>query len=69
MLNRSLPVLGAFCALAFASTAWAADPLPKSSDSLSQYKQMGEWTIFSDATAEAASQSVWVPRATSCRWD
>ncbi len=50
MLNRSLPVLGAMCTLAFASTAWAADPIPESSDSLSEYKQMGEWTIYADAT-------------------
>lgn len=50
MSNRSATVLGALLATAMASVAWAEDPLPKSGDDLTVFKQMGEWTIYADVT-------------------
>jgi hypothetical protein len=50
MSNRTVTVLGALSAIAIASVAWAEDPIPESGDSLSVFKEMGEWTIYADAT-------------------
>lgn len=50
MSKRSLTILSVFSVIAMNSVAWAEDPIPESSDNLSVFKQMEEWTIYADAT-------------------
>lgn len=50
MALRSLTILSTFSAVAMAGVAWAENPIPQSGDDLSVFKQMGEWTVYADAT-------------------
>jgi hypothetical protein len=50
MIKRLPIALGAIAAISLAGAAWANDPLPRSGDDLSVFKEMGEWTIYADAT-------------------
>jgi hypothetical protein len=48
---RNISFLGTASAIAFAGIAWAELPIPQSGDSFSVYKQMGQWTVYADATS------------------
>jgi hypothetical protein len=50
MQTKRLAFFGALSAIAFGGMASAELPIPQSSDSMSVYKEMGEWTVYADAT-------------------